>query len=452
MEEDCGICLCALCDPTKATATLPCRHIYHDECVRLWSETSNSCPYCRAEFTLIVVRHGDVVREVAIAPVVRVDDDEIDELGEEIATTLPIPAQRPGERCIVCGGSHRQDELMLCDHCNDAYHHACLADSEAVSTLIGPFFCPTCELTGQAPSPEDCVPTRVRTVETNAHLTRGQSHLPPHRVDRSRQWTRAWQRVRSRAWNRLNADLEYTYDVVSPLPTVSQSWRNRIERGRRPVEEVVVRQDPETERLWRAFERASVQLATRPGSSSNKRSSSKRRSSSVSSSDDVPVASGSRQKRPVKRRQVVAHVSTAGQSQISITGEKATEAPSQRGDDTTSTRRNDTTPARRNDPTPTRRNDTTPTQRNDSLQRQLQQDLRSQPATDQAAVIATRPAKSTIAAAVSARLKPFYKTKIDRETFTSLNRRITHTIHDGWSTDTNLEARVADEVQKAMGL
>lgn len=432
--EDCGICLCELCETSQPVASLPCRHAYHESCIRLWSETSNSCPYCRAEFVKIEVRAGpDVaVRSVAIAPVVRVDEaDDAFEEEAAAATTLMLPLQTPAERCIVCGGSDRPSSLMLCDSCNDGYHHTCMREPDAVSPLIGPFFCPTCVLTGQAPSVDDCVPTRVRTVETNVHLTRGHRHLPPHRAERSENWTRAWQRARSRAWSRLNATLDYGFEHAPRPSAVSQTWRNRIERGRperasrRAIDEVPAPEDPEIERLWRAFDRASAQIRTTHSSASSRKRS---RSRSQSVERGAPESSRP-QKRPVRRlRQEggsLAHASTQTPSAVLPAQAAITLQPSQA---TTLQPTQAATMQRISRPSDTGANE---------LRGVLAQ-LRGPPS------------KYTIAAAVGAALRPYYRTKLDRDAFAALNRRITHDIIDGWRADTSLAARVSEEVARAV--
>lgn len=43
-SEECAVCREAF----KAQATsLPCKHLYHQECIRPWLERHNSCPLCR---------------------------------------------------------------------------------------------------------------------------------------------------------------------------------------------------------------------------------------------------------------------------------------------------------------------------------------------------------------------------------------------------------------------
>ena len=46
-------------DERELVAHLPCDHVAHDECVKLWFERENTCPNCRA--TVNVVRISDKV-------------------------------------------------------------------------------------------------------------------------------------------------------------------------------------------------------------------------------------------------------------------------------------------------------------------------------------------------------------------------------------------------------
>ena len=47
-EEQCAVCRVEL-EVGEEAATLPCRHSYHEECIRQWLERAKSCPVCNAE-------------------------------------------------------------------------------------------------------------------------------------------------------------------------------------------------------------------------------------------------------------------------------------------------------------------------------------------------------------------------------------------------------------------
>jgi hypothetical protein len=43
-EETCSVCL----DGMTGGRMLPCKHVFHEMCVRRWFENSHSCPFCRS--------------------------------------------------------------------------------------------------------------------------------------------------------------------------------------------------------------------------------------------------------------------------------------------------------------------------------------------------------------------------------------------------------------------
>jgi hypothetical protein len=60
-NEDCSICLeklTKIIDPTKLLnrdqniVTLPCKHSYHQFCIKKWCNINNTCPYCREPFVI----------------------------------------------------------------------------------------------------------------------------------------------------------------------------------------------------------------------------------------------------------------------------------------------------------------------------------------------------------------------------------------------------------------
>jgi hypothetical protein len=48
-EEICSICLDNYRDGQN-TITLPCKHIFHSECILKWFDSKSTCPYCRMNF------------------------------------------------------------------------------------------------------------------------------------------------------------------------------------------------------------------------------------------------------------------------------------------------------------------------------------------------------------------------------------------------------------------
>lgn len=247
--EDCPICMAPMQE--QEVARIPCSHEYHNTCLLEWSETSNTCPYCRAEFLSVeVVNEREVIRKYTVQPVKVVEEEEYDE-EEEYQEEPRI------SRCVKCGSTGHETVLMLCDSCDDCYHSFCLDFTSFPTT--GPFFCPTCVTLDNYGAEER---TTVRTV---ASL---RSRRRPNRRRRQLQtWTRAWERVRERTWSRLNADVYVPTTEERLTATQEQElrcWRVRMESRRVPrtQEEPTAApiEDPETTALWRAFDRATRTL------------------------------------------------------------------------------------------------------------------------------------------------------------------------------------------------
>ena len=50
MEGDCTICLCPTAR-TRQTKVLTCGHKFHRKCIDQWSQTHETCPTCRYDFS-----------------------------------------------------------------------------------------------------------------------------------------------------------------------------------------------------------------------------------------------------------------------------------------------------------------------------------------------------------------------------------------------------------------
>jgi hypothetical protein len=42
-------------DNKSAIASLPCTHLFHDACLKEWSEVANTCPKCRFSYNIVEV-------------------------------------------------------------------------------------------------------------------------------------------------------------------------------------------------------------------------------------------------------------------------------------------------------------------------------------------------------------------------------------------------------------
>lgn len=92
IEDICGICYDELLTDVRV---LECKHIFHTECINLWIERSNSCPFCRSqifntEYERLIsdpsVRLIDIYRQ---AQTLNLTSDQISDI--EIMLGIEIP-------------------------------------------------------------------------------------------------------------------------------------------------------------------------------------------------------------------------------------------------------------------------------------------------------------------------------------------------------------------------
>lgn len=119
--------------------------------------------------------------------------------------------------CPICGEEDNEDQLLLCDGCDSAYHTYCLGLDDVPH---GAWFCDVC--------------STQRAIDSVApNRSNQRAHNPPQRRTRGQQrrlrnrnqatdanWARVWQSV----WDRLNLDLDFPYDEGL---AVSQYRRSR---------------------------------------------------------------------------------------------------------------------------------------------------------------------------------------------------------------------------------
>ncbi|ODQ68497.1 hypothetical protein NADFUDRAFT_81444 [Nadsonia fulvescens var. elongata DSM 6958] len=194
-NESCVVCLDELAtaettadvgSPLELVARLPCGHLFHNFCIKTWSERTNSCPACREAFNVIEIidlksshpTHGadnfdgcqkegldepkrDFDRgEYQIIESYIVEDRKAPMPDEPLDITLldpiyyqdhparihpqltQIPADELGN-CVICDSGEFEHELLICDGCNNCLHMSCLG----IATVpTGEWFCPTCEI------------------------------------------------------------------------------------------------------------------------------------------------------------------------------------------------------------------------------------------------------------------------------------------------------------------
>ncbi|XP_007571847.1 PHD and RING finger domain-containing protein 1 isoform X1 [Poecilia formosa] len=133
-REKCPICLNSFSSQPVATPE-NCEHYFCFDCILEWAKNANSCPVDRIVFDNIYLRKsygGKVKKIVTVQKPVKAGQEET--VGLDLEET----------NCEVCGGSDREDRLLLCDGCDAGYHMECLTPPlDAVP--VEEWFCPECE-------------------------------------------------------------------------------------------------------------------------------------------------------------------------------------------------------------------------------------------------------------------------------------------------------------------
>ncbi|KAM9854080.1 uncharacterized protein phrf1 [Aulostomus maculatus] len=131
--DKCPICLNSFSSQPVATPET-CEHYFCLDCILEWTKNANSCPVDRTAFNNIYLRKcygGKVQKMITVQKPAKVQQEEAVDLDLEQTN------------CEVCGGSDREDRLLLCDGCDAGYHMECLTPPlDAVP--VEEWFCPEC--------------------------------------------------------------------------------------------------------------------------------------------------------------------------------------------------------------------------------------------------------------------------------------------------------------------
>ncbi|KAM7396487.1 hypothetical protein PAMP_019523 [Pampus punctatissimus] len=133
-SEKCPICLNSFNSQPVATPE-SCEHYFCLDCILEWAKNANSCPVDRIAFNSIYLRKcygGKVRKMITVQKPMKEGQEE----------TVDFDLEQTN--CEVCGGSDREDRLLLCDGCDSGYHMECLTPPlDAVP--VEEWFCPECE-------------------------------------------------------------------------------------------------------------------------------------------------------------------------------------------------------------------------------------------------------------------------------------------------------------------
>ncbi|KAK7206905.1 hypothetical protein BZA70DRAFT_117724 [Myxozyma melibiosi] len=242
-------------DGTNDIARLvPCGHLLHNSCIKMWIEQATSCPTCRANFNVIEILHtisGPTMDSYAVETKVQTVD--ADEAFDE--SLLDFEDDSAPCLCLVCDFGGREDELLLCDSCDAPYHASCLGMDGVPAEA---WYCPSCvdnhavtdtvmreANTRSARASRRARASRaartIRTPSRRAGSARGGASTT---VRSSRQWDRAWQLV----WDRLNRDLDEPQDAAADQEVEATSSRSR--RSRRGDNRSRQQREADEWRVW----------------------------------------------------------------------------------------------------------------------------------------------------------------------------------------------------------
>ncbi|XP_035012229.2 PHD and RING finger domain-containing protein 1 isoform X1 [Hippoglossus stenolepis] len=133
-SDKCPICLNSFHSQPVATPE-SCEHYFCLDCILEWTKNANSCPVDRLTFNNIYLRKcygGKVKKIITVQKPVK----------EGLEETVDVDLEQTN--CEVCGGSDREDRLLLCDGCDAGYHMECLTPP-LDSVPVEEWFCPECE-------------------------------------------------------------------------------------------------------------------------------------------------------------------------------------------------------------------------------------------------------------------------------------------------------------------
>ncbi|XP_010731027.3 PHD and RING finger domain-containing protein 1 isoform X1 [Larimichthys crocea] len=207
--DKCPICLNSFNSQPVATPE-SCEHYFCLDCILEWTKNANSCPVDRIAFNSIYLRKcfgGKVKKIITVQKPVKEGQEERVDLDLEQTN------------CEVCGGSDREDRLLLCDGCDAGYHMECLTPP-LDSVPVEEWFCPECEANNRNSrgSAEELSDTESLPSTAHAATSRSQSHGagPTRAIARTQQSERVRANVnRHRITQARTSQLAPTYMIQS---------------------------------------------------------------------------------------------------------------------------------------------------------------------------------------------------------------------------------------------
>lgn len=126
-----------------------CEHRFCHECISKWSQIESKCPFCKVRFSWITRRlltsplKGNVSPSGPLVGGTVVARTEVPERDQRVVFEDPTFLEwLEGLACIICNGSENEDQLLLCDGCDQACHTYCLGLSSVPEEA---WFCSMCQ-------------------------------------------------------------------------------------------------------------------------------------------------------------------------------------------------------------------------------------------------------------------------------------------------------------------
>ncbi|XP_036007335.1 PHD and RING finger domain-containing protein 1 [Fundulus heteroclitus] len=210
-REKCPICLNSFSSQPVATPE-NCEHYFCFDCILEWTKNANSCPVDRIIFNNIYLRKsygGKVKKIVTVQKPVKAGQEE----------TVDLDLEQTN--CEVCGGSDREDRLLLCDGCDAGYHMECLTPPlDAVP--VEEWFCPECEANNrQSRGPVEEVSDTESLSSTPRPAT---SRSRPSAVGPTRAIARTQQSERVRANVNRHRITQARSSQLAPTYLIQSTW------------------------------------------------------------------------------------------------------------------------------------------------------------------------------------------------------------------------------------
>ncbi|KAL4480017.1 hypothetical protein ABPG74_020533 [Tetrahymena malaccensis] len=142
--KNCAICLGIPED--SIYGVVQCNHEFCIDCILQWSEVTNLCPMCRAEFSKILKKNYndlDYQEVITVEPKKQRINDDDEFYWEEVDSFLDDDGM--DDVCYICETNQDENKLIVCDHCGFRICHTyCDDDLLDDQVPLEDWFCHEC--------------------------------------------------------------------------------------------------------------------------------------------------------------------------------------------------------------------------------------------------------------------------------------------------------------------